>query len=205
MWVKLNAFDYNSIIETIMREKGFDDVPKDLTIGNLKNIFETVIKIKKHRDNVQSVYSEMAEILLGLSVGHFQEDPDGDGADREMAFIKGLQDAVYDPNWKEGPYSEVITLFVDDYVQAPDGALDIEPEEMMLIMSKIDQYIYGEGNEFDLSDVLIERELSSMLSVEEWKYQIKVYDIPGASVKYRDLLITFPLIILEVEEKNGYQ
>lgn len=204
MWVKLNCFNYEELLETITQVKEYTDTPNAFTMEELYHIFKKVTLIQERRLSFPKLVRQIGkEVMLRNSASKSIEDL------HHSTGLKRLSELLTEvaQNELEPEDLPIVNLLDQDYLRSPEGIYDVEPDQVAALIDQIEDYIIGDGKEYDYADVMIEQVLFSMLSQEERNNDVKiiVLKVPGQVVQFGNSLITFPIILAEVEYFNELQ
>lgn len=204
MWVKLNCFNYEELLETITQVKEYTDTPNAFTMEELYHIFKKVTLIQERRLSFPKLVRQIGkEVMLRNSASKSIEDL------HHSTGLKRLSELLTEvaQNELEPEDLPIVNLLDQDYLRSPEGIYDVEPDQAAALIDQIEDYIIGDGKEYDYADVMIEQVLFSMLSQEERNNDVKiiVLKVPGQVVQFGNSLITFPIILAEVEYFNELQ
>lgn len=204
MWVKLNCFNYEELLETITQVKEYADTPNAFTMDELYLIFKKVTLIQERRLSFPKLVRQLGkEVMLRNSASKSIDDlHHSTGLKRLSELLTEVSQTELEP--EDLP---IVNLLDQDYLRSPEGIYDVEPDQVAALIDQIEDYIIGDGKEYDYADVMIEQVLFSMLSQEERNNDVKiiVLKVPGQVVQFGNSLITFPIILAEVEYFNELQ
>lgn len=204
MWVKLNCFNYEELLETISRAKEYTDIPNAFTMDELYQIFKKITLIQERRLSFPKLVRQLGkEVMLRNSPTKRFDDI------HHSSGLKRLSELLTEVTQTELEMEDlpIVALLDESYIRSPEGLYDIEPDQVAALIDQIEDYIIGDGKEYDYADIMIEQELYSMLSPDERNNEVKivVLPLPGQVVYFGDSLITFPIILAEVGYFNELQ
>lgn len=206
MWIHLDNFKYDELLETIVTEKQLKDTV--LTTELLAEIFRKLGRVGKfkiietpckYKTLINNLIDSLSLIKNGIDVPM--------AAEILNEFSKKLRETFT----KEDPMYPVLKLVKDFYGtylnedETDTITIMISPGEIESLLTDIDLEIMGiidnveEPEKKDAADILIERQIREMLYIEEndpnLVWELYVLDTDGPTVKYGDNLIRFPTLV----------
>lgn len=208
MYLRLNGFNYQELLNVIIRDKGLED--HDIPFQKLCDTLEEMSK-KMNRDfRKASNQLDPVDKLIFLAVEEQTKQYSIDGSfDEVMAMISdriiNIITSSYDPNndlvdefhrrvWDTA--SELYpTVVVDERL-----VLTLEVEDFLPLLNEIcyavEREVVEARNEY--VETQFQNAIMEQLKFGESPIRLTVIRQPGNIVKYGDHLITFPILLLEV-------
>lgn len=212
MYVHLNCFDHDTLLTGIIETCNLQDVT--ITSELVQKVFSDLAEkfggdISEH---MQDIEIKMCEDFLKnvITYKDYELDYDENGYKETMG--ETLQDAyLILQGYLEDPNADhIFDEFADKHLRNnTDFNLFEESDEgenleafMEYFEGLVGQYIQLTGRaELTAGDLFILGQIETYTKPLEIVTDITVIDQPGKIVKYRDSLITFPLILIEVTEQ----
>ncbi|UOX39656.1 putative virion structural protein [Aeromonas phage ZPAH34] len=206
MWIHLDNFKYDELLETIVTQKQLKDTV--LTTEILAEIFKKLGRVGKFKKiDAPCKYKTLINNLID-ALSLIKDGIDSPDCTEILAeFSKKLGQTFT----KEDPMYPVLKLVKDFYgTYLDEDEIDtitimISPSEIESLLTDIDLEIMDiidnveQLEKKDEADILIERQIKEMLYIEEndpnLVWELVVLDLKGPTVKYGDNLIRFPTLV----------
>lgn len=210
MHVHMNSFDYDKLLTGLIHYHDLGD--EEITSDAVEKIFTDLgEKFKRNSDIVmQDNEVKMCEDFLKslISYENFDIGDDesfvevlGEAVNEGMsALFEALGDDFKITRFNHFIITHVLPLTEFDFDSPDDGEMLDQFSEYFT--SLIDDYItMTNRRDFSPAEMFILGQIEQVTKAEEIVIDIEVISVPGKKVKYRDTLITFPIILIEVTEQ----
>ncbi|WNV45888.1 hypothetical protein [Aeromonas phage AerS_266] len=206
MWIHLDNFKYEELLETIIKEKQLEDTV--VTTNILAEVFRKLGRVGKFKKiEVPCKYKTMINNLIdALSlIKNGLDSPDA------VEILEDFTKRLSSTFTKTDPMYYALKIVKDFYGTYLDEeeidtiTIMISPSEIESLMSDIDfeimEMVGGDENleVKDEADILIEKQIREMLYIEEndpnLVWELLVVNDKGPTVKYGDNLIRFPTLV----------
>lgn len=204
MFVYLNAFDYDELLNGIVTHLGLQDEP--LTYEMLLKAFKSVSERLKRRNDFVNNYLLTDNDPVGELVDKYLEFKRLSPIDTEMTEQELLVSILTGASPKsiyEGffVYNVLTKHFPEVGNEKDDYFLDIDPEEASayaeVVLELIDEHQLTPQDDLDQ---FIEKQIKDQLIGDEaGRLELTVIDSPGKKVNFGNALITFPILLAKVE------
>lgn len=209
MHVNLNCFDYNELIAGIVEHYGLSD--SEITDEGITKIFEDLSeRFTQRRIRVlDETEIKMVEDFLKMAVSYKEFGQDSDGPGYLEYIAESLKESLERLHVElvQG-VDDLYNDFIERYVLGhPDFDFedDVESASTLFIEyleAAVEDYMDMTGRrDFTAGELFILGQIENYTKPCEIVVDITVVPLPGKIVKYRDSLITFPLILIEVTEQ----
>lgn len=214
VYISMNNFNYDKLISRIIKHTGMGDT--ELTDEAILRIFKDLAKVfnaNKRKDMTPEEIKVAETFMKDLAGLRFSDYEDEEASEFYVALSEAME-------WSLQNFQEVLTGAIPsdeisdtskDFYDALLELMDVEAMEdsddgelAMATMERLQELItdYASG-EFDELQLAILAEMESNLLDGELITELNVVYRAGKVVKYRDSLVTFPIILMKATG-NGY-